>query len=156
VGVCLLAPVPARFLKSALTVCSERGRVTFGTDAWEVFGKLDEEYGTGIPVLIYPTHPDHDPDKFCDPAYVRFQAVYDRTQKSKGGKHPNPMLRPSGTIGGEEPDTSWALFWEVTELKHLSKDSRIAITSLTAEGQKKSLPAGFVPHGPMLVKTPFL
>jgi hypothetical protein len=155
-GIALLAPVPARFLKSALVVCADQGRVAFGTAAWELFSKVDDEYGAGIPVLIYPTHPDHDPDHLCTPSFVGFRAAYSHMQKSKVGKHPIPALRPIGTVDGDEPDTGWALFWEVTELARLPKESRIAITSLTGEGQNKPLSAGFVPHGPMLVKATFL
>lgn len=155
-GVGLLAPVPAVILKSALATCSAQGCVAFGTNAWELFVKIDQEYGADLPVLIYPTPRYGDPDHLCAPGFAAFRGIYRGTQQPRGGKHPKPALRPATTVDGEEPDTGWALFWEVTDLVQLSKADRIAITSLTAEGQNKALANGFVPHGPMLVKAPFL
>jgi hypothetical protein len=67
-------------------------------------------------------------------------------------------MRPPtcGNGGGGGTHTGWALFWEITELVQLPKADRIATTSRTAEGQKKTFPDGFVLHGPILVKAAFL
>jgi hypothetical protein len=156
IGVGLLAPVPAVILKSALATCSAEGCVAFGTNACEVFVKLDLEYGAGLPVLIDPTPRYRDPNHLCAPGFWNFRGIYSRTQRPRGGKHPNPALRPAATVEGDEPDTGWALFWEIAELVQLPKADRIAITSLTADGQKKAVANGFVPHGPMLAKAAFL
>lgn len=59
------------------------------------------------------------------------------------------------TVEGAQPDSAWAMFWEVTHLVQLSKADRVPITGLTAEG-KKALPTGSVPHGPLLVTAVFL
>jgi hypothetical protein len=134
----------------------EAGRVAFGSNAWELFAKTDQEYGEGLPVLIYPTHHYGDPDKLCAPGYATFRGTYLGMTPSKAGKHPNPAVRPLPTIEEHSADTAWAIFWEVGSLVQLAKQDRVAITSLTAEGQKKPLAIGFVPHGPMLVKAAFL
>ncbi len=156
-GIGLLAPVPAQFLKSALDICAAEGLVAFGTNAWEVFAKVDEEYGSGIPVLIYATHFQGTPDKLFSPGKAGFRAVYKRVQPAtKGGKHPKPSLRPVQTIHGAGADTGWTAFWEITDLVQLAEKDRVPITALTAEGQKKPLLNGFVPKGPMLVKAAFL
>jgi hypothetical protein len=155
-GVGILAPVPANILRSAQDTCAAVGRVAFGSKAWEVFNKADLEYRYALPVLIYPTQHFGDPDKLCDPGKATFRAVYLGTKTARGGAHPDPAVRPPATMHGPDADTAWPLFWEVSNLVHLSRDNRIAIVSLTAEGQKKPLVNGFVPHGPMLVKAAFL
>ena len=48
------------------------------------------------------------------------------------------------------------MFWEVSGLVKLAKEDRIAISTLTAEGESKPLGKGFVLHGPILVKAMFL
>ena len=155
-GVGLLAPVPAIFLKSALDICAAQDKVAFGTNAFEAFAKLDEQYGGGIPVLIYPTGQHGDPDGFCTPGFASFRAVYCGTQQAWHGKHPAPALRPVAAVEGDQQDTAWAVFWEVSGLVRLPKADRVPIPKLTAEGKKKTLPLGFVLHGPMLITAPFL
>jgi hypothetical protein len=70
--------------------------------------------------------------------------------------HPNPAVRPAITINGPSADTASAFFWEVNDLLQLPKSDRIAITSLTAEGQKKPFTNKFILHGPTIVKALFL
>jgi hypothetical protein len=156
VSVGILAPVPATILVSAVETCAEAGRVAFGSNAWELFDKASRKYGEGLPVLIYPTHHYGDPDKLCDPGYATFRGTYLGMTLAKTGKHPNAAVRPLTTIEEHSADTAWALFWEVGNLVQLVKQDRVAITGLTAEGQKKPLAKGFLPHGPMLVKAAFL
>lgn len=155
-GVGILAPVPASILVSAVETCAEIGRVAFGSNAWELFAKTDQEYGEGLPVLIYPTHHYGDPDKLCAPGYVTFCGIYLGMTPAKAGKHPNPAVRPFATIDEHSADTAWAMFWEVSDLARLPKQDRVAITTLTSVGQKKPLANGFVPHGPILVKAALL
>ena len=156
-GVGILAPVPAVHLKAALETCAAAGRVAFGSDAWEALQRADEKYGKGIPVLIYPTHHHGDPDRLSDPGYVNFRGVFvEITMAHHGGRHPDPTIRPRTTIEGPTHDTAWAMFWEVSDLVHLTKRDRIAITDLTAERGHKPFVKGFVPLGPMLVKADFL
>lgn len=155
-GIGILAPVPATILRSAQVACDAQGRVAFGSKAWELFNKIDTEYGQNIPVLIYPTPNHGDPDRLCDPGFATFRGNYLGTKLAQAGKHPDPSVRPMVTVEGPEIDTQWAFFWEVSNLVQVSKQDRVAITSLTAEGQKKPLTNKFVLKGPMLVKAPFL
>lgn len=132
------------------------GRVAFGSNAWELFAKIEQEYGDGLPVLIYATHHFGNPDNLCDPGHCPFRSTYLGMTHSKAGKHPNPAVRPLPTIEEHSADTAWAIFWEVGNLVQLPKQDRVVIISLTAEGQEKRLANGFVPHGPMLVRAAFL
>ena len=155
-GIGILTPVPVVHLKSALDTCAAVGRVAFGSNAWKLLQQADEKYGEGIPVLMYPTHHHGDPDRLSDPGYVNFRGVFHGITMAHGGKHPDPTIRPRTTIEEATHDTAWAMFWEVSDLVHLTKEDRIAITDLTAEGGHKPFVKGFVPLGPMLVKADFL
>ena len=55
-GVGIFAPVPAVHMKSALDICAKEGKVSFGTNAWEVFVKASTQYGEGIPVRSTRVH----------------------------------------------------------------------------------------------------
>lgn len=112
----ILAPVPAVLPKSALDTCAAMGKVAFGTNAWELFATIDAEYGDGLPMLIYPFHHRGDPDKLCDPGFASFRGAYVGSVRPRRIKHPNPAVRPAVTVEGEEPDTGWAIFWEVGSL----------------------------------------
>ena len=151
-GIGVLAPVPAIFMKAAQVTCAVQGRVAFGSEAWDVFSRTNKIYGSGIPVLICPTAHHGDPDHIARPGYATFRATYLGTTSAQAGKHPNPAIRPAATIAGAGADTRWSFFWEVSDLVQLEKQDHVAITSLTAEGQKKPLSNRFVLHGPMLVK----
>jgi hypothetical protein len=74
-GVGILAPVPAAIRVSAVHTRVEADRVAFGSNAWELFAKIDQEYGEGLPVLIYSTHHYGDPDKLCAPGYATFRGT---------------------------------------------------------------------------------
>jgi hypothetical protein len=69
-GIGILAPVPASIIRSAQDTCAAEGRVAFGSGAWDVFEKANREYGEGIPVLIYHTHHEGDPDNVCVPGFA--------------------------------------------------------------------------------------
>jgi len=153
-GIGILAPVPAVHLTSAMETCAKVGRVAFGSGSWEVFAKANEVYGIGIPVLIYASHPEDDPDHLSTPGVVGFRGVYLGTTEARAGKHPNPDVRPLTTITSLSPDTAAAFFWEVGELVRIALSSQIKIGQLIAEGQKKPLTRP--PRGPMLVTAMFL
>lgn len=94
--VAILAPVPAELIQSAIGVCADHGRVAFGTNAFDVFSKVEEDYGVALPVLIYPTVHYGDPDKVSRPGYACFHARFLRLkQADRNGKHPDGSLRPS-------------------------------------------------------------
>jgi hypothetical protein len=54
-GIGILAPVPAVLLPSAIETCEREGRVAFGTNAIDLFLKINEQYGSDLPVIIQPT-----------------------------------------------------------------------------------------------------
>lgn len=156
-GFGILAPVPADLLKSALATCEEKGRVAFGTNAGDIFRKAAQVYGQPFPILIYPTIHYGDPDRVSAPGYACFRGAYLRLAPANpNGRHPEASIRPPTTISGSNPDTPWQYFWEVESLKMLPKAQHVAITTLTAEGQRKPLPKGYVPHGPLIVEAIFL
>lgn len=64
-GVAILAPVPAVIIDSAIETCAREGVVAFGTNAFEVFHKVEEEYGTGMPVIVKPTPQYGDPKGYA-------------------------------------------------------------------------------------------
>lgn len=130
--------------------------MAFGSEAWDVFSKVNETYGNGIPVLIYSTVHHGDPDHLARPGYATFRAVYLGITPAQAGKHPNPSIRPAATLEGPGADTAWSIFWEVSDLVQLEKQDHVAIIHQTAEGQRKPLTNRFVLHGPMLVKAAFL
>ena len=152
----ILAPVPANILKSAQETCAKAGRIVFGSNAREMFDKANRQGGEGLPVLIYPTNRYGDPDNVCDPGYATFRGVYLGTKIAQAGQHPNPTVRPLPTIEEHSPDTAWALFWEVGDLREIPMQDRVAIASLTAEGRTKPFAKDFLPRGPMLVEAAFL
>ena len=152
-GVAILAPVPADLLKSALETCALKGRVAFGTDAYDVFAKVHADYGSPLPVLIYPTVHYGDPDGMSRGGYACLLASYLKlTQADKFGRHPDPSIRPLVTIVGSTPDTAWQYFWEVEDLQHLATSQHVAVTTLTAIGKRTHLPMGYVPRGPIIVQ----
>jgi len=154
-GIAILCPVPAALLKSALATCDEKGRVAFGTNAFDVFKRAEQLYGSPLPALIYPTIHYGDPDGLSAPGYACFRATYLCLQRAdRNGRHPDPSVRPAATVSGSDSDTPWQFFWEVEGLQKLPAAQRIAITTLMAEGQNKPLPKAYVPHGPTIVKVP--
>ena len=148
-GIAIFAPIPASILKSSIETCAKAGRVAFGSKAGNVFDKADE----GIPVLIYPTGRNDDPDKLCPcDGYVNFRGTYLGTVRAIAGKHPNPDVRPLATISDTESD----FFWEVSDLVQLAKQDQIAITDLITDSTSKPLTKKYLSFGPRLVKASFL
>jgi hypothetical protein len=151
-GIGLLAPVPAVHITSAIETYRRAGRVAFATNAIDVFAKIDEEYGAGIPVIIQPTVRYGDPKGY---ARSSFGATYDRfVTADRSGRHPDPAVRPDSALNPQDPDTPVLGFWEIVELRQLP--SRIAFSTLTAKGKKTPLPKTFILHGPILVTASFL
>jgi len=140
--IALLAPVPLIHLKSGAAM---KGRVAFGSLAFELFLKLDQLRGADeVDVYLYASHAggNHDPSVSWHARYVGFV-------QSVSGLHPNPAHRPESTVT-DTPDS--ALFWEVEELRQL--DSPIYIGNLKGFGKKKPYGHKFPPHGPVLIEHP--
>jgi hypothetical protein len=151
-GVAILAPVPAVIIDSALETCTREGVVAFGTNAFEVFHRVEEEYGPGRPVIIKPTPRHGDPRGY---ARMTFSGLFERfTKADRQGLHPEPAKRPAVTLNPEDADTPVYGFWEISNFQLMP--NRVSLVSLRAVGQKTPLPATYKFQGPLLVVADFL
>lgn len=142
----ILAPVPEEHLLSWQEDGQER-KVAFGSMDFELFRQADERRGDkAVEVFIYASFAKNRPLK----PEVSWHGLYVGHVQSRGGKHPEGMkFRPPSTVS----DTpTWAIFWEVEELKPLS--SPIAIASLTGLEKKSNYKSRFHPEGPLLITYP--
>jgi hypothetical protein len=151
-NIALLAPVPFVHLADGEQVSKEKGKVAFGSRAWEVFRDLDTRRGNEpVPVLIYASMTVHD-----GPPAVTWNARYIGHVNAKNGAHPDGMkYRPPST--GEHPSDNaghWAVFWEVDQLHPLPDLRVILIKNLQGLSGKYYKP-GFVPEGPIIVQNPW-
>lgn len=151
-NVALLAPVPLIHLTDGAVVCQAKGKVAFGSRAWEVFRDLDRaRVGEAVDVLIYASHANSD-----GPASVTWRAKYIGHVEAKNGAHPEGMkYRPPSTA--EHPSDNvgfWAVFWEVADLYELSADEITPVKELQGMAGKY-FKASFVPEGPIIVPNPW-
>lgn len=146
----LLAPVPLIHLEDGVEVCEREGRVAFGSNAWEVFRRLDDEAASRTPVLIYASHA-----AVTGRPRVTWMASYLRYVESKGGAHPDrSRFRPRSTIENHEDTTGhWAGFYEVEGLHRLAKDDCLEVRELRDRNGRRYR-RDFVPEGPILVSFP--
>jgi hypothetical protein len=151
-SICLLAPVPEEHLVSGLEVCLQRGKVAFGTRAWETFFKLREllKPGVACDALIYASDsasPQNVPT-------VTWRARYAGYSEAKNGAHLDGMTYRPGSTKSYPSDNKghWALFWEVTDLRKLEPDGHIRISSLLGYDRPRKLLKNFIPHGPTIVE----
>lgn len=143
----LLAPVPLEHLVDGQDVCRAEGKVAFGSRAWEVFRKLDQESLQDLPVLIYASHADG-----VVRPLVTWRATYVGHVESRAGAHPQGerYRPPSAIAGGEDRSGYWAVFWEVTDLHRLAEQEYVPIGRLRdIKGRRYG--TGFVPEGPILL-----
>lgn len=55
--IALLAPVPLVHLEDGVDVSERKGKVAYGSTAWEFFKKLDEDRGgLAVETFIYASH----------------------------------------------------------------------------------------------------
>lgn len=138
----LLTPVPLEHLEDGLGTC-ESGRVAFGSQAWQVFGRLPER----ARVLIYASHGgDPRPVASWDATFIR----YISTERYLGNGR--RRYRPPSA---EEEDVSgyWAGYYEVSDLRRLPLDEQVAVGSLRDEHGRR-YPRAFIPEGPIVVTDP--
>jgi hypothetical protein len=150
--VALLAPVPFEHLKSGENKCGEKGKVAFGSMAWEVFRELDRiRNGLKVPVYLYASHNEEEAPRV---PIVSWQALYIGHCDSVMGKHPDDMeYRPASAI--TDIDT-WAVFWEVEDLHQISEGpGRLLRSQFVSYKGGKKLAKNFVPLGPVLIKHRF-
>lgn len=150
--VALLAPVPLEHLKSGAAICTQHGKLAFGSMAWEVFRKLDElRADARVHTYLYASHTNATPI-----LQVSWHAFYIGHVESVGGTHPNGMkFRPPTTAKYLDDNIgTWAIFWEVEDLNELSQDHRIWISQLRGLDKKKHFAQDFIPEGPILIECP--
>ncbi|BAY07718.1 hypothetical protein [Calothrix sp. NIES-2098] len=149
----ILAPVPEMHLLSALEtmekldseLSDETIKVAFGSMAFEVFRKADElRAGKEVEVLIYASDCIDQPLN----SEASWQGLYIGHTNSRNGRYPGKSkFRPASTAT-DKP--TWAIFWELQELKRLK--TPIAIASLKALGKKTNYTSRFIPEGPLLIE----
>lgn len=145
----LLVPIPEEHLIAGLDVCHREGKVAYGSRAFEVFEKADALRGdASLDVFIYPSWGS----KFGPPK-ARWYGVYTGHVHSASGAHPAGMkFRPDTTA--KYPDDNqgfWAVFFELTALRELSKDETLAMSRFRGFGTGNNLVSSFIPRGPILV-----
>jgi len=149
--------VPSIHLKSAVETCVEQGKVAFGSRA-DVFESVERDFGFGIPAYIYASTHHGPPLDYAANGKASLRGILDNVERADDqGKHPNPIYRPPSTFEPEKKGLEvWWWFWEVSDLVVLSPEDCIPLAKFTALGKTKPLPSGFVPQGPMLVKSAFI
>ncbi len=143
----ILAPVPLLHLEDGEYVSTHKGKVAFGSRAWEFFRKLDEERdGLEVETFIYASHTD------VRDFSVTWHGRYVGHVEGVNGLHPKGRrYRPPSTLKWDD-EGYWAVFWEVAGLERLAEP--IPIAELHAWGTDEPYGKGFVPEGPMRVARP--
>jgi hypothetical protein len=127
----ILAPVPKRHLLSGKAVPPSKVYVSFGSQKWELFRKVDKlRDGQDVPVLIYASH-ETAKAKFS--FRVTWSASYVGGVEDEASKIEDAATarRPPTTYDqeGDYPN-DWAVFWRVRHLKELPDKLHVQIKSL--------------------------
>ncbi len=146
----LLAPVPARHLQSSLEVCQREGKVAFGSNAFEVFSKLDIEHaGQPVPVYFYASHEED------VKLVISWQGIYTGYRNREGIPYSERnRFRPPTTYQPPQPDTDdWGIYWEVTDLAEIPEGSgHLPLSKIFAYKSRKGI--NYIPRGPVLINNP--
>jgi hypothetical protein len=136
-NVALLAPVPLAHLTDGAVVANEKGKVAFGSRAWEVFRRLDGlRDGLPVDVWIYASHAH-----VGGPPKATWRARYIGHVDAVGGAHPQgAKFRPPR-----------AIFWEVEYLRELEPGEAMPVADFQGLDRKSRYAKLFVPEGPLLV-----
>ncbi|MGO6689219.1 hypothetical protein [Rhizobium leguminosarum] len=151
-AVALLAPVPEEHLVSGLLKCHQVGKIAFGSRSFQLFRDLDAARGTQpVDVYIYASASV----KFGLPK-IRWQARYTGHVEARAGSHPDATTyRPESTLKYESDNEGhWAVFWEVVDLRELSKGGAIPMNLFRSWRSRKYFVSTFIPEGPLLVECP--
>jgi len=151
--IALLAPVPKEHLADAKKTVTTMSKVAFGSRAYDVFLKLEEERGDkSVDAYIY--------ESYGNGAYdfrVSWHARYLGYVGAVNGAHPDGMkFRPASTAqyAGDNEGGDWLLFWEVDHLEEIPKSVRMHVGEFVPYGKRKPYGNSFAPRGPMLVNRP--
>ena len=128
----LLAPVPGVHLKSIAETPNFDGHAVFGSDLHDFFSHLEEELGEGLPVLIWASRAGGKAHWYGPAASWR--ARYERwtVADGRGQFTGDPRLRPPSTI----TDTTFWLYWEVSDLAELRAEDRVLFSKLQLRKSK--------------------
>ncbi len=146
---CLLAPVPVVHLRDAIAVASERGRVAFGSDSFDLFDRLRRSGAIGtLPVYVDASRTGSEKaggGQRLDVGRVHLRGVLAAvTNGDRRGRHPDPTIRPDSALA---TDGRWALFWELDQVEELKPPLALALFAARS-GQ----PWLRVPEGPVEAK----
>lgn len=151
-AVALLAPVPEEHLITGQATCYEVGRVAFGSRDFEVFRRLDElREGAPCQVLIYASQPNIPPAGL---PRITWTATYLRTVDARSdGSPPKGIFRPVSTerYAGDQKG-HWGVYWEVTDIRKMEGDERLAIASLRGKNAAKNYLRTFRPERPLMIE----
>ena len=151
--VALLAPVPMEHLMDGTKTTMTMGKVAFGSGAYDVFLKLEEERGDKpVDVYIYESY-----GKGAYDFRVSWHGRYLGYTGAVNGAHPDGMkFRPASTAkyAGDNEGGDWLLFWEVDHLEEIPESERMHVGEFVPYGKKKPYGNCFAPRGPMLVNRP--
>ena len=148
--IALLAPVPKEHLVDGKQTALTMGKVAFGSRAYDVFLKLEQEReGKPVDVYIYESSEGD--------FRVAWHARYLGYVGAVNGAHPDGMTyRPASTAKypGDNEGGDWLLFWEVESLKEIPEEQRVHVGTFIPFGKKKPYGNSFAPHGPLLIRHP--
>lgn len=150
--VALLAPVPKEHLEDGRQTVLTKGKVAFGSRAWETFRKLDE-LRKEMPVDVYIYESDGSGHRdYLTSWKGRCIGHVD----SDLDAHPDGLtFRPESTWKyAADNQGYWAVFWELDALEKLSPSERIHVSEFTPFGKKKAYGHAFSPEGPLLIEHP--
>jgi hypothetical protein len=142
----LLAPVPAVHLPSAMDTFAARGRVAFGSNAYDVLAQVAAKEATFWIAATATDAPAAGVSGWTIGKIVlsgRLAAV----TEARRGRHPDPGLRPRSTETDDE--FHYAQYWEVEALTRL--DPPLSPIGLRTR-QKVALTR--IPQGPILILDP--
>lgn len=141
----VLAPVPVGLLEQGVRVCETKGKVAFGSRAWEFFRWLDEQrQGDDVLVYFYASKTES-----LNRA-VTWTGRYVRHVEGVDGNHPEGR-RYRSELALQDGSGWWAVFWEVKDLRAIEP---IPIGDLRARNGGTNYATSFVPEGPMLIDRP--
>ena len=144
----LLAPVPIGLLEASGVVEEHEGKVAFGSNAWELFRKLDDLRGAEvIDVFIYASRNDEPSD--LDATWT---GRYVGHKESRGGAHPDGRRYRPDSTRAEDKTGHWAVFWEVVNLRRLP--TPIPVADFVGYRKQRQYRTNFVPEGPVIVHQP--
>jgi hypothetical protein len=149
-SVALLAPVPEEHLISGQETLSKAGKVAFGSKNWELFNKLVELLkGDECDVLLYAS----DAARPLNPPVATWSARFAGFTVAVNGAHKDGMkYRPTSTTKYPlDNQGSWAVFWEVTNLRPITPGVKINL--LRGFEKPRSYLKNFIPKGPILIQT---